>query len=203
MYVEDHTSVCFSSSWLSVKLLLILRHHSTGLKEFERNKRSVCSNYSWETLKYTPNVDLTTFSLHGRLRQSENDSELRFSFLNTFWTAFLKEQKNNSNIKKTPHVNLCRPNTLVLSEKWKTFCRVAFVIAERKELVGHSSQETCVFISSWTARFLCDLATPPYLRFPFVMLDNIYLGEARMILCLQKLFAAPCWGGARKVSSYI
>lgn len=99
-YVEDHTLVCFSSCWLSVKLLLILRHHSTGLKQFERNKRSGCSNYNWEILKYTPNLDLTTFSLHRRLRQSENDSELRFSFLNTFWTAFLKGQKNNSNIKK-------------------------------------------------------------------------------------------------------
>ena len=48
-YVEDHTLVCFSSCWLSVKLLLILRHHSTELKQFERNRdlvlRSTAEEY--------------------------------------------------------------------------------------------------------------------------------------------------------------
>lgn len=38
LYVEDHTLVCFSSYWLSVRLLLILRHHNTGLKQSEGNR---------------------------------------------------------------------------------------------------------------------------------------------------------------------
>lgn len=98
------------------------------------------------------------------------------------------------------HLSFCIQNSLVLSEKWKT---LVLVVAERKGFVGHRSQETCVFISSWVARFLCDLATPPYLRFPFFMLHNNYLGEARLILCSQKLFPTLYSHGARKVWSFL
>lgn len=120
---------------------------------------------------------------------------------NSLFEHFLNSFLKSTEPKKKNHLNFCIQN-LPLLGKWKTFCRVAFVTAERKKLVGHCSQKTYVFISSWAARFLCDLVTPPYLRFPFVMLDNKYDGKARPILRLQKLFAAPCQGSWQSEVSF-
>lgn len=88
LFVEDHTLVCFSSCWPSVKLLLTLRDQSTGLKQVERNRDLAVRSATKKYWKIPP----TTY-LHRSLRQRENDLELKFSISKHFLNSFLTRTK--------------------------------------------------------------------------------------------------------------